>query len=475
MKKLILALSATLGFGLQAHAELREYTLNITLNAQEDRILINNEAAAPILYANKGDDLRIVVNNNMDIDSSIHWHGVLLPNNQDGVPNITTDPIKAGGQLVYEYNVEQTGTYWYHSHSGLQEQQGLYGAIVFNDELQTQYGYTKDEVIMLSDSSASSVKEITDNLEKTGMHYGKAAAEDASGHGSSSSSHGNMSHGSSAEGGAMEKMSHAADIFYDNILINGKATAANITTEDAGQWTRLRVINAGASSYFKLSADAPMYIIAADGQAIEPVAVQAFKIVNGETYDILVQTQKEEKKINIEAIGQELTSSISLSAKNTTADMPAQAEFEKNPAQIAYLENVYELKALNKNEQNIAAAKDYKEIDFDLTGSMQPYQWSINEKIFDEAEPIMAKQDQILRIKFTNKTDMPHPMHLHGYFFNIVKADGSLSIPKHTVNVEPEETVIIEFNTADHLGKWMIHCHNLYHMKYGMMRMITVE
>lgn len=477
MKNLFWALGATSLLSLSSYAEIREYTLNTSFDESSGRIVINNQTIAPTLYANEGDTLRIIVNNQMDEASSIHWHGVLLPNDQDGVPNITTQEIAAGSQFIYEYKVEQTGTYWYHSHTGLQEQQGLYGAIVFNDKLEQEYGYTEDKVIMLSDYSAASIEEITTSLEKTGMYKAPKPMAEAS-HGNNGHDGHNMPAQKSEHSGhdahaGHDMQPHMSDIFYDHILINNIKDNYDISLENAGEWMRLRLVNAGSSSYFKLSYDAPFYVIAADGLTVKPVAVNSLQIVNGETYDILVQAPKEAKKIIIEAIDQNIQAELHISAQNNNAEQPEDKDFVAQAKIITHLDDITLLEPLAG--ASVEAAKDFVEIDFALTGSMMPYSWSINDKIFGEAEHIKINKDDVMRIRFINKTDMPHPMHLHGFFFNIVKEDGSLSIPKHTINVNPEETVTIEFKAGSALGKWMIHCHNLYHMKYGMMQMIEVQ
>ena len=133
-------------------------------------MVIDGGIPGPTIQANLNDTLRVTFNNRMDVETSIHWHGVLLPNDQDGVPYLTTPPIAAGGSLTFEYPVTHTGTYWYHAHTGLQEQRGLYGALVFRDPAGT-YRYDRELVLVLSDWTDEHPGTVLRNLKREADYY----------------------------------------------------------------------------------------------------------------------------------------------------------------------------------------------------------------------------------------------------------------------------------------------------------------
>jgi len=255
----------------------------------------------PVIEATEGDVLRVTFHNRMGVQTSIHWHGILLPNEQDGVPILTTSPIAAGASHTFEYPIIQSGTYWYHSHTGLQEQRGVYGAMVLHPKPNTgmskmgmkmdmskQHVDKPDEhVVVFSDWSNEDPLHILANLKKDGDYYAlkKGSVQSWAGvlaNGSEAIK--NRLEGSWSRMGPMD----ISDIGYDAFLANGK-TSVDLGEAEGGQTVKLRLVNAAASSYFNVEfSGGPMTIIATDGIDIEPIKVKRLRMAIAETYDVLV-------------------------------------------------------------------------------------------------------------------------------------------------------------------------------------------
>ncbi|AII54499.1 hypothetical protein N008_21475 (plasmid) [Hymenobacter sp. APR13] len=246
-------------------------------------IAINGQIPAPTLRFTEGDTAIIRVHNQMSVETSIHWHGLLLPNDQDGVPYLNTAPIEPGGMHTFTFPLIQSGTYWYHSHTMLQEQNGLYGSIVIQPK-QVKYEL-KEYVLLLSDWTDHPPKEVLRYLKRAGewfavqkgatQSYGEAIAA------------GYFKDKVRQEWGRMPAMD-LTDIYYNKFLTNGREQSYYPDAKP-GEVVRLRVINGSASSYFYLQyAGGPMQVIAADGINVEPFPVSKLEIATAETYDLLV-------------------------------------------------------------------------------------------------------------------------------------------------------------------------------------------
>lgn len=247
-------------------------------------IAINGQIPAPTLRFNEGDTAVIRVHNQMSVETSIHWHGILLPNQYDGVPYLNTAPVEPGGTHTFTFPLIQSGTYWYHSHTMLQEQSGLYGSIVIQPK-RIQYAL-KEYVLLLSDWTDYQPKEVLRYLKRTGewfavqkgatQSYGEALAA------------GYFKDKVKQEWGRMPAMD-LTDIYYNKFLTNGQEKGY-FKDAKPGEVVRLRVINGSSSSYFFLQyAGGPMQVVAADGINVEPFPVSKLEIATAETYDLLVR------------------------------------------------------------------------------------------------------------------------------------------------------------------------------------------
>ena len=450
-------------------------------------MVIDGKIPAPTIEADLNDTLRVTFNNRMDVDTSIHWHGVLLPNDQDGVPYLTTPPIAAGGSLTFEYPVTHTGTYWYHAHTGLQEQRGLYGALVFRDPDET-YRYDRELVLVLSDWTDEHPGTVLRNLKREDDYY--SLKKDTV-----QSWQGVLKNGKQAIknriDGALIRMGpmDLSDVGYDAFLINGELSLHN-TEIKQGETIRLRIINASASSYFHVEfSGGDMLLIEADGVPVVEKTVERLRLATAETYDVLVHI-RDEKRYELRATAEDVSGHASwyLGAGETVPVLPAikpnlylvshgshsrrrgRTIHADRHGHMHHTSEYADLKS--KKRTSFDAGRETREIDLTLTGSMERYTWSFDNRTLTEVDKIRIKRGEIVRFNLVNETMMHHPIHLHGHFFRVLNGQGEFAPLKHTVNVPPLDTVTIEF-AANEEKDWFFHCHNLYHMKSGMARVVS--
>ncbi len=488
---------------------------------------VNGQVPAPILRWREGDTVSLAVTNRLAEPSSIHWHGILLPNPMDGVPGLTFRGIDPGETFTYRFPVRQSGTYWYHSHSGLQEQTGLYGAIVIDPNGGHAQEFDRDYVVLLSDWTFEPPETIVSNLkfQSDYYNYGQRTLgtfiDDVGRNG--------LAHTVSdrLEWGRM-RMS-PTDILDVNgatytYLINGQSPGANWTALfKPGERVRLRFINGSAMSIFDVRIDGlPMTIIQADGNDVAPVTADAFRISVAETYDVIVEPK--ENRAHTIFVQAEDRSGYARGTLAPQADMPApipsmdprpqrtmadmgMAGMEHGempgmelspegkrleghpgvdnvammpaarldsagdgfPAGLRVL-SYADLRATRPGSDQRPPSRD---ITLHLTGNMERFIWGFDGKKFSEAEPILLKRGERVRFILINDTMMEHPIHLHGLWSELENRQGEHRPYKHTVNVKPGEKVSF-LVTANTPGRWAFHCHLLYHMDAGMFREVRV-
>jgi CopA family copper-resistance protein len=559
-----LILSTVFSFGESVEYDLTiaRGSVNFT-GSNRPAMTINGGIPGPTLEFREGDEAVIHVHNRMDVPSSIHWHGLLLPNNMDGVPFVTYPPIKPGGTFTHRFPIRQSGTYWYHSHSGLQEQRGVYGAIVIQPKGGSRHGSDHDEVVLLSDWSDEDAKEIMRTLKRGSEWYGIRK-------GTALSLAGAVKRGKLGDffGRELQRMPpmDLADVYYDRFLTNGHPESR--LKASPGETVRLRIINGSASSFFLVEyAGGPMTIVSADGLPVEPIKENRFLIGVAESYDVLIQvpqggsfefrsTAHDDSghtsvwigkgkqhaapaiplpdlyslmgniKLNallsltpVGAVGMSDSavhsgrfdkpgmnmggnSSIKMdhgSHENMpmdSADMSQHGEpgnagmgersmkhaghaMTSSPNEVMDGMNparpwpIYDrLRSLKPT--NLPKNKSIREIRLTLDGDMERYVWYLNNKALHEDDQIHIKQGEAVRFIMINRTMMHHPMHFHGHFFRVINAQGKFAPLKHTVDVAPMSTTVIEFDANDP-GDWFFHCHLLYHMHSGMARVVEYD
>ena len=471
-------------------------------------LVVNGSIPAPTLEFTEGDDVEIKVINKIPTgeEVSIHWHGILLPPEEDGVAYVNTPPIFKDQSRTFKFKLRQHGTYWYHSHTMLQEQKGVFGAFIVHPK-KKEVAYDRDLVVVLSDWSDEDGDQILKNLRKDGDYYLYKKDSMRSYWGAlMAKSLGTYLANELDRMGGMD----LSDVGYDAFLINGKKES-QLASAKPGDKIRIRVINAGASSYFYVSLGGlPMQVIAADGTDIEPVQAKEILVGMAETYDILF-TVPDDKNYELRATVQDVTGYASGWIGNAAGQKVA-AETKSLPDYYAPMDHgaghgsghgdhsqdgagdvdhskmdhskmghvkpsesvipSLTVDALRAKEKSaFPANKIAHDVKLVLGGDMERYIWHINGKASHEERNIIIKEGDVVRFTFQNDTMMHHPLHLHGHFFRVVNTYGDFSPWKHTVDVPPHGTRTIEF-FANEPGEWMLHCHNLFHMKTGMARVV---
>ncbi len=462
-----------------------------------EALTINGGIPGPVLRFREGDMADILVRNRLtDEDTSIHWHGLLVPNSEDGVPYTTTPPIKPGQERRFRFRLTHAGTYWYHSHTGLQEQRGVYGAIVIEPTVPT-ISVDRDEVLVLSDWTDESPTEVMRTLMRGSDWYAirKGTAQSILG----AAEAGHLSDYLARERARLPPMD-VSDVAYDAFLVNGKRQAE--LPAKPGERVRLRIINAGASTYFYVhSATGPLTIISADGNDVHPIQQHRLLIGMAETYDLLY-TVPGSGSWELRATAQDGSGHTSIfigdGARLGAEPMAPINPYSMNQSMAAILDQLdgsgslsdaealaaesprplppYErLRALQPT--SLPANAPVRTIDLHLTGDMVRYIWSINGKTIGEDSTIPIRRGEVLRLVLINDTMMHHPMHLHGHFFRLLMGGESppdLAPLKHTVDVPPMSRRTIEF-LANEDKDWLFHCHLLYHHKNGMAKIFSYD
>ena len=635
IKRIVLAVISFwvfFGFG-SATAAVVQYELNIAeqmvniSGAKAPAMTINGGIPGPVLRFREGDTARITVHNKMKVETSIHWHGLLVPPAMDGVPNISFPPIDAGTSFVYEFPIRQSGTYWYHSHTSLQEQRGVYGAIVIaprNPQIHTD----REHVVLFSDWTDENPHTVLRTLKRGSEWY---ALEKGSGQSILGAARiGMLGKYLKRELQRMPPMD-IADVAYDRFLANGKPESK--LEAKPGETVRLRIVDGSATTYFYLEfAGGPMRIVSADGIDVVPFEQQRFLMGVAETYDVIIkvpargayefratahdgsgqasvwigagnrqpaldipkpnlyqgmdhfnfkhllaltppgvmsmsdarvkagefdkpgmmhmgemggmqemQHGHDQSKMQMGAMdgmkkmppvhdqpkmmmgARVHGSDKGASQKHGMAEMPQKqipaakggmkddregsmkdghakmsmpeslpgnkkygTDFGFLAADISASKNLAVdgvdprrpwppyAKLRSPKPTAFASDKPVREIRLSLDGDMERYVWMLNKKTLSESDTILIRQGEVTRFVMINRTMMHHPMHLHGHFFRVLNGQGDHAPLKHTVNVAPMSTTVIEFANNE-VGDWFFHCHLLYHMKAGMARVLHYE
>ncbi|MFD2891497.1 multicopper oxidase domain-containing protein [Flavobacterium chuncheonense] len=521
-------------------------------NKEKMAIAVNGQIPMPTLTFTEGDIAEIHVYNHLKVTTSLHWHGLYLPNKEDGVPFLTQMPIQPGEEFVYRFPIIQSGTHWYHSHSGMQEQIGMYGMLILKKKQNDPTFRTGiDDIpqvnVMLSEWTNYNPMNIQRML-RNGTDW-FAIKKGATQSYAEAIREGHFKTKITNEWKRMLAMD-VSDVYYDAFLLNGKAES-ELAQFKAGDKVRLRIANGGASSYFWLQyAGGKMTVVANDGNDVLPVEVDRLIIGVSETYDVVV-TIPMNMSYEFLATAEDRTNTTSLflgsghkmkadrlprlkyfegmqmmnemmNANGTMNDMGMKMSFQKmdmNAVMYPELakkkpevsqdkeENIEmdhskmehsKMQMDNANEAHKKHSSDSKlktlnyamlkspqptslpentpirELRLELTGNMNRYVWSMDNKVMSETDKILIKKGEVLRITLYNNSMMRHPMHLHGHDFRILNGQGDYAPLKNVLDIMPMETNVIEFE-ANTDGDWFFHCHILYHMMAGMNRVFSYE
>lgn len=496
----------------------------ITVNGKSSMAtLINDSLPAPTLKMQEGDTVTIRVHNQLNESTSIHWHGLLVPFEMDGVPGISFDGIPAGSTFTYKFKLTQSGTYWYHSHTGFQEQTGMRGAIVIEPKGRERYPIEEDHVILLSDwthrDPHNLLKLLKQRADFDNYHlpdFKKLLSDIAATDLEAAYDKRKMWNQMRMMPTDFTDLSGETTFTY---LMNGKTTAANWTQlVKAGQPVKLRFINGSAQTIFDVRIPGlKMKVVATDGIDVAPVDVDDFRIGVAETYDVIVTPTRDAHTIfaqNIDRTG--FVATTLATKRGARAAIPAMDDVEwltmsdmmgamgANGYDARHAKTEYDFKTdmrvdsprMNLDDPGInlrdinrkvltynqlhsvgdeimaEQRKPTREIEIHLTGNMERYIWALDGIMFKDASPVNIKPGERVRITLVNDTMMNHPMHLHGMWSDLRTPDGDFQVRKHTIMVQPAQK--ISFDVTGEAGRWAWHCHLLYHMEAGMFREVAV-
>lgn len=489
----------------------------------------NGASPGPVLRFKEGEDVTINVTNNLSASTSIHWHGLILPYQMDGVPTISYEGIEPGQTFTYNFPIVQSGTYWFHSHSGFQEPDGAYGAIIIEPKDREPFRYDREYVVQLTDAHPHSGARIMRNLKTMADYYNRKQRtvgeffKDVEKDGFDATVANRLSWGD------MRMMpTDVEDVQGFTPLINGKGPLQNWTgLFKPGERVRLRFINSSATTYFDVRIPGlEMTVVQADGNNVLPVKIDEFRIAVAETYDVIVNL-KEDRAYTIfaESMGRTAYARGTLAPREgmaaevpelrerpllSMADMPMSQTGMDHSAMAGMDQST--MKGMDHSKMGDTATKDdpfyargsgltpvaanggkflsyadlkaqkplYKhraatrEVEIRITGNMERYIWSLNDVKYGDAEPIRLQFGERVRFKFVNETMMSHPMHLHGMWSILDTGAKKWNPVKHVVSVAPGTTVYME-TEVDAPGQWAFHCHLSYHAAAGMFRKVIVE
>ncbi|HUX33383.1 MAG TPA: copper resistance system multicopper oxidase [Gemmatimonadaceae bacterium] len=493
---------------------------------------VNESVPGPLLRLREGENAVIRVTNHLDEPTSVHWHGLLVPTGMDGVPGFSFPGIAPGETFTYRFPVRQRGTYWYHSHSGGQEQQGLYGPIVIDPADDDPIVADRDHVVMLSDWTDEDPARILAHLKMDSDYYNYHRPTlpglfrrllDAATGADRKAVVANRAQWATMR---MER-SDISDVSGYTFLLNGQSAAKNWTgLFRAGERVRLRLINGSAMTYFDVRIPGlEMVVVQADGQDVEPVTVDQIRIAVAETYDVIVQprggtaytifaqamdrtgyargTLAEQVGVSAPVppmdprpvrtmadmgMGAMAGMDMKGSSQMPGMDMPAAGA---SPPTMGHAPLPIDLtsaglpetpgwrtlmyRELRARTTNADIRPPTRDVELRLTGDMQRYFWTINGLKLSEAPPIRLQHGERVRLRFVNETMMDHPMHLHGMFTELQTGTDPARAPrKHTISIPPGTTIESHF-TALETGVWAFHCHLLYHMMTGMMTRVVID
>ncbi|RNG28229.1 multicopper oxidase family protein [Streptomyces botrytidirepellens] len=424
--------------------------------------------------------------------TSIHWHGLALRNDMDGVPPATQTAVRAGSSFTYRFIAETPGTYFFHPHVGVQLDRGLHAPLIVEDPNEP-LSYDDEWVVVLDDwvdGVTGTPDEVFAELKRGmggmgmgghdmgGHDMGDMGGMDMSGDKGGKSASPSASASASGDGMSMKFMlmgadsdllgGDAGDVKYPYHLVNGRVPAdPDVYTGKPGKRVRLRIINAGGDTAYRVALGGhKMTITHTDGFPVEHRRADALLIGMGERYDVLVTLADGVFPLvalaeGKNAGGMALVRTGSGRAPNATARPKELNGAIVTASRLRAADNV-----------RLPSKKVDRVHRIDLTGGMTKYNWAINGKPFDmsdpTAAPLVIEEGQRVRLDFTNRTGMWHPMHLHGHTYQL----GSSGPRKDTAIVLPKKKLSVIFD-ADNPGRWMLHCHNAYHGEAGMMALVA--
>jgi FtsP/CotA-like multicopper oxidase with cupredoxin domain len=414
-------------------------------------LLVNGTWPGTAIRYSRGDRFRVLVENALDQPTCLHWHGLVDPNLQDGVPELTQAPIAPGDALYHEFDLKQAGTFWYHSHFGVQEQQGLMGPLIIEDP-DEPHAYDEDLVVVLNDVIDIPVEDVIPRIRQGTLEV-------------------SVSDPYTLPDGAPFRI----DVPYTGYLLNGPTPDQPWSHAlRARSRARLRLINGSGSSFFRIAIDGlPLTLIAADGDPVEPMVVDNLVIGTAQRYDVLVTLPESGSyTVHAAALGDDKQALGVLHTPDVTPSA--------NRDRPGFAGKALQLEDLEAPFATTAPDGPRKTFEIVLSGDMRNYVWEMNGHVWPESFAAFAgvKPEEtyydvafgdVVRFDLVNRTPMAHPMHLHGHSFRVLVdgADPARAPLRDTFVAWPNGRVSIEV-VAYNPGKWFFHCHNIWHLAVGM-------
>ncbi len=421
----------------------------------------NGQLPGPEVRAKEGDTLRVRLVNGLGVPTTIHWHGMHQPGTwrMDGVDGVSGPPVAPGSEFVYEFRATPAGTHWYHSHVGVQYGNGLFGPLVV-EERTPPAAYDREATLLLNDWFLKPGDALLAALLKPGE---MRMAQD------------------SDEGPGASRLRWSAkkdvgDLPFESALFNGKGRAPGkssprtVLEVKQGERLRLRLINGSSTYAFRFQIDNHrLTVIAADGAPVRPFGVTNLVFGPGERYDVLLRADDDTNWIRAATLDGKEARAVLRYAGGAPAE-PAETPVRWG-ARLLKPEDLHSLEPAD-------LPANPKEIEVRLGGSMRPYRWSINDRYYPDADPVVLDKGEPVRFVFRNRTAMDHPFHLHGHYFHVLGRPGALNLKdpprKDTVIVPARRDLAIQWR-ATNPGRWFFHCHIEWHLATGMARVIEIR
>lgn len=413
----------------------------------------NGQVPGPEIRVREGEIIRVVLKNFLPEGTTIHWHGVPVPNAMDGVPEVTQRPVMPGQTYVYQFEAKPAGSYIYHSHFHYQLDQGLYGPLIIESTRLKQshdreYTLVLEDWVMRDEGGTAPVRRRPSGM---GMMMG-------------------------GRGGGIQGLRSGSgpllEPFYDGYAVNGRVfPEIQPLIVKKGERVKLRILNPSSATIYDLSlAGHALTVTHMDANPVQPLETDVVRIGMGERVDVeFVANHPGDWLFAARETGLgEGMLRIPVHYQGVVRKEPVAPLFHRGLRFASY----WDFQALHPAERTPRdVARFYPQI---LSGGMHSPFWTINGQVYPRAERLLVRRGETVRIQYGNRSMMPHPMHLHGHFFKIVNPalPRNKWISKDTVLVNPMERVDIEFS-ADNPGNWFHHCHNLYHMEAGMANVVV--
>lgn len=411
-----------------------------------------------------GDELRARLTNQLEVPTTIHWHGLALRNDMDGVPDVTAPAVTPGASFEYRFIAPHPGTYWFHPHVGVQLDSGLIGALVVEDP-DEPLSYDDDVTLVFDDwldGVTSTPDQTLRDLRADGMKMGSMGDMDM----------GSMEMSEQGMGTSRRQPlgEDTGDVSYPLHLVNGRPPADPVVVEARpGQRLRLRLVNAGSDTAYEFSVGGHrLQVVASDGFPVEPVTVDSLVLGMGERFDVLVEAGDGAFPVVAAPVGKPGTPAFAV-LRTAAGETPEPSRLPRVGRLLEYADLAPERSVRMPDRQ------PDRTLTMDLRMEDGGRAWVINGRRFPDHDPLDLQQGERVRLEFVNRTMMFHPMHVHGHTFGLVGYGAEKNAPglrKDTVNVLPMQRLTVDFD-ADNPGQWLTHCHNTYHAELGMMTVLS--